>query len=111
MCIFCDIATGKQKAEIMFQDQDMVAFSDVNPKAPVHILFVPKKHLESLQALREGDVALMGKLVWKAKELAREQGISDGYKLIFNGGHLQRVSHLHLHLLGGWKAEEEVSEV
>ena len=89
----------------------MVAFSDINPKAPVHILLAPKKHLESLQVLGEGDIALIGKLVWRAKDLARDQGISDGYKLIFNGGQLQKVSHLHLHLLGGWKAEEKVSEV
>ncbi len=111
MCLFCDIVAGKQKAEIIFQDQDIVAFSDIKPKAPVHILVVPRKHIESLQALEKEDIILVGKLIFQAKELAQKKGISEAYKLVFNGGRLQQISHLHLHLLGGWKRGEKISEV
>lgn len=103
MCLFCDIAAGKQKADIIFQDKDLVAFYDIHPKAPVHILIVPQKHIESVQKLKEEDALLIAQMILRAKEIAKEKGIAGGYKLIFNCGREggQVIPHLHLHLLGG----------
>jgi len=105
MCIFCDIVQKKQKADLVHCGKNLIAFSDINPKAPVHILIVPKKHIESVQKLKAEDAPLVSELIFTAQKIAKEKGIGSGYKLIFNcgpgGG--QVVPHLHLHLLGGWK--------
>ena len=103
-CIFCRIANGEIKANIVYQDEKAVAFPDINPKAPVHLLIIPRKHIESVADLAEDEEKLMGHLVLVANKLAQEQGISDtGYRLVINcgphGG--QMVAHLHIHLLGG----------
>ena len=103
-CIFCRIANGEVKSDIIYQDDRAIAFPDINPKAPVHLLVIPRKHIESLAELTEDDEMLAGHLVVIASQLAKEQGISHkGYRLVINcgpeGG--QVVSHLHLHLLGG----------
>jgi histidine triad (HIT) family protein len=103
-CIFCKIAQGEIKSNVVYQDETAVAFPDINPKAPVHLLIIPKKHIESVADLAEDEEKLMGHLVAIAKVLAQEQGISEsGYRLVINcgphGG--QMVAHLHVHLLGG----------
>ncbi len=103
-CIFCKIANGEIKSNILYQDEKAVAFPDINPKAPTHILVIPRKHIASVADLSEADKALMGHLFTIANRLAKQQGIStDGYRLVVNcgphGGQL--VAHLHLHLLGG----------
>lgn len=103
-CIFCKIIANEAKAEIVHRDERATAFRDLHPVAPTHILIVPNRHIESVNALEEGDEPLMGHLVRIAVKVAREEGIDEGgYRLIMNtglnGG--QTVPHLHLHLLGG----------
>ncbi len=103
-CIFCKIANGEIKANIVYQDEQAVAFPDTNPKAPVHLLIIPRKHIERVADLAEDEDKLMGHLVAIANKLAQEQGILEsGYRLVINcgphGG--QMVPHLHIHLLGG----------
>lgn len=102
--IFDKIIAKEQQADIVYEDERMVAFYDIQPKAPVHLLIVPKKHIESVNELKEEDSDLAGAMIIKAKELAAERDIGDGYKLVFNVGRKggQIVDHLHLHLLGGW---------
>jgi histidine triad (HIT) family protein len=103
-CIFCKIAKGEIKSNIVYQDETAVVFPDINPKAPVHLLIIPRKHIDSVADLSEGKEKLMGHLVSVAKVLAQRHGISEsGYRLVINcgphGG--QMVAHLHIHLLGG----------
>ena len=104
-CIFCAIAQKQSPATIEYEDEEIVAFWDVNPKAKVHLLIVPKKHISSVTELEEGvDELLIGRMVIAAKKLAEKKGISeDGYRLIFNAGKHsgQVVDHIHLHLIGG----------
>ena len=103
-CIFCKIARGEIQSNIVYQDETAVAFPDINPKAPVHLLIIPRKHIESVADLAGDEEKLMGHLVLVANKLAQDQGISEsGYRLVINcgphGG--QMVAHLHIHLLGG----------
>ncbi len=103
-CIFCHIIEHRLPAEILYEDKEITVFKDVNPAAPVHLLIVPKKHIDSLSALKEKDADLVKKMVLVAKMMAEKQGIQNGYRLIINNGREagQVVYHLHLHLLGGW---------
>lgn len=114
-CIFCAIVNGEQKADIILSKAEYIAFNDIHPKAPVHILVVPKKHIASVGEIKEDDVLLMGQLINCAKELAQQAGIAgSGYKLVFNVGRGggQVIDHIHLHLLGGWnKAEHSALNV
>jgi histidine triad (HIT) family protein len=105
MCIFCNIINKDQHAQIVFEDQKVMAFKDINPKAPVHILVVPKKHLDTINDATQEDLELLGSIILSAKKIAHELDIDDGYKLMFNVGRKggQVVDHIHLHLLGGWK--------
>ena len=103
-CIFCRIANGEIQSNLIYQDETAVAFPDINPKAPVHLLIIPRKHIESVADLAGDEEKLMGHLVLVANKLAQDQGISEsGYRLVINcgphGG--QMVAHLHIHLLGG----------
>ena len=103
-CIFCKIARGEIPAEKLIETDEIVAFSDINPQAPVHFLVIPKKHIPTLDDLQPEDTALVGKMLHHAAELAREQGIAEeGYRQIINcreaGG--QIVYHLHVHIMGG----------
>lgn len=103
-CLFCKIASKTIPSQIVFEDEDLLAFKDIAPQAPVHLLVVPKKHVSTLNDLTAADAALVGKLALCAQALARERGIDqDGYRLAMNcnaqGG--QTVFHIHLHLLGG----------
>ena len=102
-CIFCQIANGQTGTEILYQTDTLVVFKDINPHAPVHLLFVPKKHIRSVNDLTGADQEILSELIMVAKEMALEHGVArSGYKLLFNvekgGG--QVVFHLHLHLLG-----------
>jgi histidine triad (HIT) family protein len=103
-CIFCQIASGQIPSDIVYQDQEIVAFRDINPKAPVHILIIPKKHIASLDQLSQSDTALVGLMVAVASRLAKDEGVAEkGYRLAINCGKEggQLVPHLHMHLLGG----------
>ena len=103
-CIFCRIISGDIPSDILYQDEQVVAFRDINPKAPVHLLLVPREHIETVAELSEDEASIMGHLVTVANRLAREAGISEkGYRLVVNSGPEggQEVPHLHLHLLGG----------
>lgn len=103
-CIFCHIIERRLPAEIIYEDKEITIFKDVNPAAPVHLLIVPKKHIDSLNALKEKDADLIKKMVLVAKMIAEKQGIQNGYRLMINNGREagQVVYHLHMHLLGGW---------
>lgn len=103
-CVFCRIVAKELPTTLRHESDDLVAFDDIHPKAPTHVLIVPKRHIESTNALTESDTMLMGRLVLAAQAIAKEAGIAErGYKLVVNcgteGG--QVVPHLHLHLLGG----------
>ncbi|MFA5871525.1 MAG: histidine triad nucleotide-binding protein [Parcubacteria group bacterium] len=113
-CVFCKIANKEIPATILFEDEDVIAFRDTNPIAPVHVLVIPKKHIASVVDITEGDVNLMGKLVYAAKKVADELGISEkGYKLLFRVGEHggQEVEHIHLHLIGGARLSENIKPV
>ncbi len=101
-CLFCKMVGGEIKPDVVFEDEAILAFRDLNPQAPVHVLLIPKRHVASLDEL--DDAWLGGHLLKTAAAIAREEGVSDsGYRTVFNcnrqGG--QEVFHLHLHLLGG----------
>jgi histidine triad (HIT) family protein len=103
-CIFCQIASGKIPGDIVYQDQEIIAFRDINPKAPVHILIIPKKHIASLNQMKASETALVGRMVAVASRLAKDEGVAEkGYRLAINCGKEggQLVPHLHMHLLGG----------
>ncbi|MDI6814743.1 MAG: histidine triad nucleotide-binding protein [Dehalococcoidales bacterium] len=103
-CIFCQIVAGKVPSEILYQDEEAIAFRDINPQAPIHLVIIPKKHIPSLAHLSEAESSLIGHMVNIANELAKEEGISEsGYRLVMNCGKEggQVVPHLHMHLLGG----------
>jgi histidine triad (HIT) family protein len=102
-CIFCKIVEGKIPSRKVYEDDDMLAFHDINPVAPVHFMIVPKKHVDSLAHVGPGDVPVLGKMLAKAAELAREQGSPEGFRTIINTGKIGRqdVYHLHIHVIGG----------
>ena len=114
-CIFCKIVAGKIPSKLIHEDDDLIAFHDINPAAPVHLLIVPKQHIASLSDCNEAEAALLGKMMLLAPELARRHGCgytveangkqAGGFKALFNtgpdGG--QEVYHLHLHVIGGPK--------
>jgi histidine triad (HIT) family protein len=103
-CLFCKIANGEIESEIAYTDDQVVAFEDVNPQAPVHTLVIPKKHISTVNDLNESDNELMGHMLSIGKKLAKEKGISDkGYRMILNTNREagQSVFHIHLHLMGG----------
>ena len=102
-CIFCRIAAGEM-GELLYQDEDVVIFRDINPITPVHLLVVTRQHIPSLAVMSEAETPLVGKMVKAANKIAREQGIAEsGYRLTINSGadSGQIVPHLHMHLMGG----------
>ena len=101
-CIFCKIIKKELPADIVYEGKDIIGFKDVNPEAPVHLLFVPKKHLEWKDDFSQEDLLLLANLISAAKSVAKEQNISGACKLIFNIGKTGHIPHIHLHLLGGW---------
>lgn len=106
--LFVKIIEREIPADIVFEDEELLAFRDINPQAPVHILVVPKRRIPTLDDLGQDDAGLVGRMILAAQRLAAEEGLSeDGYRLVFNckehGG--QSVFHIHLHLLGGRRME------
>jgi histidine triad (HIT) family protein len=101
--VFGKIARGEIPADKVFENERIVAFKDINPVAPIHILIIPKKEIPNLQSVSKEDLSLIGEMVVVAQSLAEEFGISDGYRLLSNNGSLagQTIEHLHFHLIGG----------
>lgn len=105
-CIFCKITRGELPAKFVYRDEEVIAIRDINPKAPVHILVIPKVHRESLKDVKQNDQEMLGKLFLVVQKIAKDLKIAeDGFKVVVNNGHDagQIIFHLHLHLLGGWK--------
>jgi len=105
-CIFCQIAAGTIPSEILYQDEEVIAFRDINPQAPAHLIIIPKRHIPSLVHISGAESSLIGHMVDVANQLAKGEGVSEsGYRLAINCGEQggQLVPHLHLHLLGGRK--------
>jgi histidine triad (HIT) family protein len=103
-CIFCRIVAGGIPADVVYRDDDVTAFRDIQPQAPVHVLVIPNRHVASTNELADADAALAGKLLLAAGAVARREGIADsGYRVAINTGRdgNQTVPHLHLHVLGG----------
>ncbi len=103
-CLFCGIASGDQQADVVHESDEVIAFRDINPGAPTHILLIPKEHVESVRALRGRHAKMLAELFQTASHLARAEGIDDGgWRLVTNIGANagQSVPHLHFHLLGG----------
>ena len=103
-CLFCKIISGELTSDIVYESENIIAFHDINPQAPTHILIIPKVHISTLNDLKPEHLELMGELILAAKKIAEKEGIADaGYRTGFNcneaGG--QTVYHIHLHLLGG----------
>lgn len=103
-CLFCKIIRGEIPSTKLYEDSEIMAFLDIAPEAPVHFLVVPKKHIVNLMEMQAEDVSLVGRLLYKAQQLAQDNGCSEnGARFVFNcktdGG--QTVDHLHLHVLGG----------
>lgn len=102
-CLFCGIVRGDVPAEIVAESERWLAFRDINPQAPVHVLVIPREHFADLDDLEEGHRSLAGELLLAARDVAAREGIGGGYRLVANTGPEagQTVSHLHLHVLGG----------
>ncbi len=103
-CLFCKIREGDIPADIVYQDDDVMAFNDVNPQAPHHVLIIPKRHISTLNDIEDGDATVLGKLFAAAKVIAAERGVSDdGYRTVVNCNERagQTVFHIHMHLLAG----------
>lgn len=110
-CVFCKIVAGKIPSELLYQDEEIIAFRDINPQAPIHLVIIPKKHIPSLAHLSEVEHALIGRMVNVANQLAKGEGISEtGYRLAINCGQEggQLVPHLHMHLLGGHQLSDKL---
>jgi histidine triad (HIT) family protein len=107
-CIFDQIAAGKIPSDVVYQDDTVMAFKDIHPKAPVHVLIIPKKHITSLAEITKDDLPLVSHMLEVANIVAKKQNIGHGYKLVINTGKDggQVIMHLHMHLLGGRKMEE-----
>jgi diadenosine tetraphosphate (Ap4A) HIT family hydrolase len=106
-CIFCKIAAGEIPSETVYEDEEIMAFKDLQPQAPVHVLVIPRKHISSLDEVQESDEdkELIGHLMSKIRIIAAQLGLGNGYRIVANTGEdgLQTVQHLHFHLLGGRK--------
>ena len=103
-CLFCKILAREVPAEIVYEDDDVLAFNDIYPKAPFHVLIIPKKHIATLNDLEDSDTKLAGMLFTAAKKIAVEQGFADdGYRMMMNCGEGggQIIFHIHLHLMAG----------
>ena len=101
-CLFCMIKDGEIPSNKVYEDDKVLCFHDVDPQAPVHVLLIPKKHIESLDALTEEDKDLMGYAMLKIKDIAASLGLENGYRVVSNNGEdaFQTVKHLHFHILG-----------
>jgi len=102
-CIFCKIVDGKIPARKVYEDDDLLAFNDINPARPVHVLMIPKKHITSLATATPEDTPVLGRMLAMANQIATAQGSPDGFRIIINTGRVghQEVPHLHIHIVGG----------
>jgi histidine triad (HIT) family protein len=102
-CIFCRIARGELPSQPVYQDDEVIAFRDIKPAAPTHLLIVPREHIDSLMTAEPRHQALLGKMLLLAPRLIREQGIDDGFRLVINSGTGggQEVFHIHFHVMAG----------
>lgn len=102
-CIFCKIVDGNIPAQKVYEDEDILAFNDINPARPVHVLVIPKRHIASLATATADDAVVLGRMLAKANEIATAQGSPDGFRVIINTGRVgqQEVPHLHMHIVGG----------
>lgn len=110
-CIFCKIIKGEIPSTKVYEDEDILAFNDINPAAPIHILVIPKKHIESLAHMQKEDEAIVGKIYGVINKIAEEKGFKDnGYRVIVNCGKDagQEVMHLHFHVLAGAKFGDKI---
>jgi len=107
-CIFCQIVAGESPAKMVYETEEFLVFTDIHPKAPVHVLIVPRKHIVSVNELEKDDLAMMGRAYQVAQEVVQKLGIRDGYQLHINVGEKagQLVDHLHIHVWGGWKVKQ-----
>lgn len=104
MCLFCRIASHEANAKVVYEDDDVVAFHDIRPQAPTHVLVIPRKHVQSLEHAQDADEALLGKLLLRTRAIARTLGLAEGgYRVVINTGDDagQTVPHVHAHLVGG----------
>ena len=110
-CLFCKIIAGEIPSKKAYEDDDMFAFYDINPQAPVHILVIPKTHIPSVDGLNAENSAVVGKIFAKIPEIAKVAGITNGYRVISNCGDdaCQSVKHLHFHILGGAQLSEKMA--
>jgi histidine triad (HIT) family protein len=102
-CLFCKIVRGEIPGRKVYEDDEILAFHDIQPVAPVHFMLVPKKHIASLYEVTQDDAPVMGRIIALAGRLAREQGAGDGFRMIVNTGRVgrQEVPHIHVHVIGG----------
>jgi len=102
-CIFCKIVAGQIPAKKVYEDDEIVAFHDIHPWAPVHILMIPKRHVESMVDVTEADAPVLGRMLALSSRLMRELGVTNGFRHVVNTGRdgMQEVPHLHLHVMGG----------
>jgi histidine triad (HIT) family protein len=110
-CLFCRIARGEIPTRMVHEDAELIVFHDIHPAAPVHLLIVPRRHIDSLITAEAGDAALLGKMLLLAPQLARELGATDGFRIVVNNGPGggQEVFHLHIHVLGGPRPWRQMS--
>jgi len=104
-CIFCKIAKKEMPAEILYEDEEVLGFKNIHPEAPIHLLFISKKHIEWEDEFDEKSLAIISRLVSATKKVAIEKNILRACKFIFNIGKTGHIAHIHLHLLGGWQGD------
>ncbi len=110
MCLFCKIAEGEIPSSKVYEDEKILAFRDINPQAPVHVLVIPKEHIDSADAVTEDNCGVVAHVFSKLSHIAKEAGLTNGYRVISNVGEdgCQSVKHLHFHILGGKKLSEKM---
>lgn len=101
-CIFCKIVKGEIPSTLIYEDETVIAFEDINPQAPVHFIIIPKEHIKSVLEINESKKELMGHIIYVASKLAKEKGLDDGFRIVNNCGEDggQTVEHIHFHILG-----------
>ena len=110
-CIFCKIINKEIPSEIIYEDEEIISFKDINPAAPVHVLVIPKKHIEKITDLKQEDEAVIGKIFTAINKVAEKVGVAEeGFRVIANCGENggQEVKHIHFHILGGKKLGEKI---
>jgi len=103
-CLFCKMVTGEIQPDVVYEDAEVLAFRDLNPQAPLHVLLIPKEHIATTNDLNEGNISVVGRLYLAARQIAEDEGVAEpGYRMVMNCNPAagQSVYHIHLHLLGG----------